>query len=232
MELLVTFLLLAFLVATALGVAKTRNLFSAVVLAGIFSFLSAGLFTVMDAVDVAFTEAAVGAGVSTVFYLATLALVGGRVRAPEIRITTLKEKVAASSPRFPLVVVMVTGAILVYGTLDMPPYGDPNNPIHRHVAPRYLEKTDEEIGIPNVVTAVLASYRGYDTLGETTVVFTAAVGVMMLLSRLKKRDKLGEEPWGEEPVESLDVGFGGMETLFESLPAKAQRESRTEEPRT
>lgn len=232
MELVLTFLLLAFLGATALGVAKTRNLFSAVVLAGIFSFLSAGLFTVMDAVDVAFTEAAVGAGVSTVFYLATLALVGGKVRAPEIRITTVKEKQTARTPRFPLVVVVVTGAILIYGTLDMPPYGEPNNPIHRHVTPRYLEETDEEIGVPNVVTAVLASYRGYDTLGETTVVFTAAVGVMMLLSRLKKRDELGEEPWGEEPVESLDVGFGALEPSLESGDRLAEGEGRAEEPAT
>jgi multicomponent Na+:H+ antiporter subunit B len=71
--------------------------------------------------------------------------------------------------------------MLVYGTLDMPVYGDPNAPIHQHVAPHYLEESDEEIGIPNVVTSVLASYRGYDTFGETTVVLTAAVGAILLL---------------------------------------------------
>ena len=61
--------------------------------------------------------------------------------------------------------------------------GDPEAPIHTHMAPHFLELTPEEINehIPNVVTAVLASYRGYDTFGEATVVFTAAVGVLLLL---------------------------------------------------
>ena len=85
----------------------------------------------------------------------------------------------------PLLVVLVTGATLVYGTLDMPNYGDPQAPVHQHVAPRYIEKSLEETSVPNMVTAVLASYRGYDTLGEVTVIFTAGIGVMVLLSRLR-----------------------------------------------
>ncbi len=103
--------------------------------------------------------------------------------------------------------VLFTGAILVYGTLDMPAYGDPANPIHHHVAPHYLEESGHEIGVPNVVTSVLASYRGYDTMGETTVVFTAAVGVMILLAGLRSRDTYGQEAWGEEPIDDLDIGF-------------------------
>ncbi len=210
MGILIDFALLALLAVTALGVVRTTNLFAAVILAGIYSFLSAGLFTVMDAVDVAFTEAAVGAGISTVLMLATLALVGSRIKAPQLRITEVSVKVPSHRTWFPLVVVLVTGGILIYGTLDMPPYGNPNNPIHQHVAPRYLEESGSEIGVPNVVTSVLASYRGYDTLGETTVVFTAAVGVMMLLSVLRRRDEFGEEAWGEEEVPNLDVGFVKM----------------------
>lgn len=141
-------------------------------LAGIYSLLSAGLFTVMDAVDVAFTEAAVGAGISTVLFLGALALTGHQ------------EKKPARGGRHvvALVVVTVTGAALIYGTWDMPPYGDAANPVHHHVADHYLEETSHEIGIPNVVTAVLASYRGYDTMGEATVVFAAAVAVLLLLS--------------------------------------------------
>ena len=139
--------------------------------AGIFSLLSAGLLVVMDAVDVAFTEAAVGAGISTVLMLGTLALVGHEEHKPKRR------------PILPLLVVAVTGGVLVYGTLDMPPFGDPANPIHHHVAPHYLQESEHEIGIPNVVTSVLASYRGYDTLGETTVIFAAVVGVLLLLAR-------------------------------------------------
>lgn len=178
--------LLALLAITALALMRSRNLFAAVLLAGVYSLLSAGLFTVMDAVDVAFTEAAVGAGISTVLFLGTLALVGKQEAPPR------------HSRALPLTVAVVTGAILVYGTLDMPPYGDPDNPANHHVAPHYLEESEHEIGVPNVVTSVLASYRGYDTLGETTVVFTAVVGVLILLMG---GDRRRSAPGGAEDAE-------------------------------
>ena len=168
---LVDVALLLLLAVTALTIIRQQNLFAAVMMAGIFSLLSAGLLVVMDSVDVAFTEAAVGAGISTVLMLGTLALVGHEEHKPKRR------------PILPLLVVAVTGGVLVYGTLDMPPFGDPANPIHHHVAPHYLQESEHEIGIPNVVTSVLASYRGYDTLGETTVIFAAVVGVLLLLAR-------------------------------------------------
>ncbi len=168
---IIDFGLLALLAVTALGALRLRNLFAVVMLTGIYSLLSASLWVVMDAVDVAFTEAAVGAGISTVLFLGTLGLVGSR------------EKKPAHGRILPLLVVLVTGGILVYGSLDLPYYGEPDNPIHQHVAPRYIEKTGEEIGVPNIVTAVLAAYRGYDTMGETTVIFTAAVGVLLLLGK-------------------------------------------------
>ncbi len=169
MEGLLDILLMGFLAVTALAAIRLRDLFAVVMLFGIYSLLAAGLFVVMDAVDVAFTEAAVGAGVSTVLMLGTLALTERREKAPTHR------------PLLPLVVVFITGAALVYGTLDMPAFGDPDAPIHRHVAPRYIEESPKEIGIPNIVTSVLASYRGYDTLGEVAVIFTAGIGVLALL---------------------------------------------------
>jgi multicomponent Na+:H+ antiporter subunit B len=168
---IVDIVLLVLLAATGIAVIRLRNLFAAVMLTGIYSLVSAGLFTVMDAVDVAFTEAAVGAGISTVLLLGTLALVGHEEREPKRR------------PLLPMFVVLLTGGILVYGTSQIPPFGDADNPIHHHVAPHYLEESIHETEIPNVVTSVLGSYRGYDTMGETTVVFTALVGVLLLLSR-------------------------------------------------
>ncbi len=167
--------LFAFLVAMAVAIARLRDLFAAAMLFAIFSLLSAGLFTLMDAVDVAFTEAAVGAGIATGLILGTLALSADTEKIPDHRRV------------LPLIVVVVTGAALIYGTLDMPHYGDPAAPIHHHVAPRYIEDTPREIGIPNVVTAVLASYRGYDTLGELVVIFTAGIGVLLLLGRSRPR---------------------------------------------
>jgi multicomponent Na+:H+ antiporter subunit B len=162
--------LFTFLAVIAIAIIRLRDLFAAVMLMGIFSLISASLFTVMDAVDVAFTEAAVGAGISTILMLATLSL------------TTSKESAKFARPQpLALVAVVLTGAALIYATFDMPRYGDPAAPIHHHVADHYIEDTEEEIGVPNMVTAVLASYRGYDTWGETTVIFTACVGVLMLL---------------------------------------------------
>ena len=163
--------LLAFLAITAVAIVRMTNLFAIIMLFGIFSFLSAGLFVVMDAVDVAFTEAAVGAGISTVLMIATIALTKDQ-----------NEKHSGSHrPWLPLVVVTVTGAALVYGTLDIPAFGDPEAPAQTHVAPYYLERSVPETGVPNVVTSVLASYRGFDTLGEVVVVFTAGIAVLLLI---------------------------------------------------
>ena len=168
MALFLDIALYAFLLAIAVAVARTRDLLAAAMLLGIFSLLSAGVFTLLDAVDVAFTEAAVGAGISTILVVGTLAL-------------TDEREVGSKHPFLPLLIVALTGAALIYGTLDMPDFGDPDAPIHTHVAPRYLAEVPAEVGIPNVVTAVLASYRGYDTLGELVVVFTAGIGVLLLL---------------------------------------------------
>lgn len=174
--------LFTFLGVSALAIIRLRDLFSAVMLMGIFSLLSAGLFTVMDAVDVAFTEAAVGTGISTFLLLAALALVPHQ-----------EAKHRAGPAWGPLFLVTILGGLLIYGTFDMPPYGSKDAPIHQHVADTYIERTDKDFAhIPNIVTVVLASYRGYDTFGETTVIFTAAVGVMLLLWGRSRGRSVGE----------------------------------------
>ena len=86
-----------------------------------------------------------------------------------------------------LIAVIITGTILIYGTVDMPDWADPNSPASKHVSPGYIEKALEETATPNIVTAVLADYRGYDTLGETTVIFTAGVACILILRRREKR---------------------------------------------
>ncbi len=70
-----------------------------------------------------------------------------------------------------LLLVGLVGAVLIYATVDFPPFGDPESPASLHVSPRYLEKTVEETAVPNAVTSVLADYRSLDTMLETTVVF-------------------------------------------------------------
>jgi len=174
------------MVLIGIAVARLRNLFAVVMLTGIFSLTAAVLYVVMDAVDVAFTEAAVGAGISTVLMLGTLAL------------TTSEEKTELHGIHFwAIMLVTITGAALIYGTLDMPFYGDPSAPIHNHVAPYYLNNSLDHTGLPNVVTSVLASYRGFDTLGEVFVIFTAATAVLLTLGQasygLRRKARLMQE---------------------------------------
>jgi multicomponent Na+:H+ antiporter subunit B len=165
------------MVAVIAGMVLQRNLFAVTLLFGIYSFLMATALLALDAPDVAMTEAAVGAGVSTVLLLSALYLTGAQEAKP------------LHKPLLPLALSIAVGAVLFYGTWDLPPFSDPSAPIHTHVAPRYLNQGMEETGVPNVVTAVLASYRGYDTLGETVVVFTAGAGVIALLRRRRGKDK-------------------------------------------
>ena len=174
-ELYVDILLLVLLVAAALVVVSLRNLLAAVLVLGIYSLLMAALWVVLDAVDVAFTEAAVGAGVTTVFMLLAIAA------------TDRHERITHRRPWLPILASLAVGGLLVYGTLDLPAFGDPEAPAQQHVAPHYLAHGEAETGVPNIVTAVLASYRGFDTLGEVTVIFTAGIGVLLMLGIARRR---------------------------------------------
>ncbi|QTF93580.1 DUF4040 domain-containing protein [Halomonas sp. BM-2019] len=162
----------------AIAVVRIRNLFAVIMLTGIYSLLAASLFVLLDAVDVALTEAAVGAGIMIILMLAALAL------------TTSEEKAGITRQNLvALVIVLITGAALIYGTLDMPQVGDPQAPAHTHLAPHFTQQSVEEIGIPNMVASVLASYRALDTLGEAVVVLTAAVAVLLVIGSGRARQR-------------------------------------------
>ena len=182
MDTLVDILLLAFIAICAIAILRLRDLFAVTMMFGLFSLIAAGLFVTMHAPDVAFTEAAVGAGISTILILATLGQTARREK-PQ----------AGRNVLVPLLVVWVTGAALIYGTADLPVFGDPEAPAHVHVAPYYIDNTDEFIGIPNMVAAVLASYRAYDTLGEVVVVFAAVIGVIVLLGLRRRPTGMDDE---------------------------------------
>ncbi|MCH7609056.1 MAG: hypothetical protein IIC94_10920 [Chloroflexi bacterium] len=81
-------------------------------------------------------------------------------------------------------------ALLIYVSADLPDRGDPDAPANLHLSPELVEVTERDIEIPNIVTAVLADVRGYDTLGETLVVFTAGLAVLLVLMRgARPRDR-------------------------------------------
>ncbi len=162
--------LMGLLLLSALAIVVMRHLFSVAMVSGVYSLLSAAFFVNLDAVDVAFTEAAVGAGMSTILVLGALLLTSRREKVTPTRTAIL-----------PLFVVIATGAALFYATGDMPNFGDPNSPANSDVGLQYIKRNHDDIGVPNIVTSVLASYRGFDTLGETVVVFAAGLGILVLL---------------------------------------------------
>jgi len=164
----VGFLTMLFVIAVA--IIRMRSLFAIAMLSGTYSLVSAIWFVALDAVDVAFTEAAVGAGISTALMLGAM-LLTSRTAKVERRLSNVGS----------LLVCVVTGAMLIYASIDLPPLGSAMSPANTHVGAEYLARTGSDIGVPNVVTAVLASYRGFDTLGETAVVFAAGIAVALLL---------------------------------------------------
>jgi multicomponent Na+:H+ antiporter subunit B len=176
-ESLINMALLTLLAVVTVAIVRHRNLLGVVILASVYSFLMASVMIVLDAVDVAMTEASVGAAISTVLLLGALHLI------------RLREYEPRHSGLLPLLMCLAVGAMLIWGTLVLPPFGAADAVINQHVAPRYINDVVRETGVPNIVTAVLADYRGFDTLGETTVIFIAGIGVMLLLGGARRKHR-------------------------------------------
>ena len=164
--------LLALMVVLALVAVRAGDLLVAVIALGAYGFVMSLVWTTIGAVDVAFTEAVVGAGAGTVLFLATL-LRTSRRRSP---LPGRLRWVALAS-------VATVGAVLLVVTAALPQWGDVQAPPAVHVSPRYITETMAETATPNAVTSVLADYRGYDTLIETVVIFSAGLGGWLLLAR-------------------------------------------------
>ncbi len=185
MMIVVDIVLLTLVVATGYAVTRLQSLFSAAMMSSIYSLLMAAVWYNMHAMDVAFTEAAVGAGITTALLIATIVYTG-------------RDEKPRTGVHLPALVVCVAlGGLLVYGVPDMPAFGDPNAPIHAHVAPEYIDQSvrsgkthgDMKRYVPNKVTAVLASYRGYDTMFEAAVIFTAGIALILLRGRPRQRGR-------------------------------------------
>jgi multicomponent Na+:H+ antiporter subunit B len=209
--------LLLLVAATGVAVISVRSLFSATILAGVYSLLMALVWTNMHALDVAFTEAAVGAGISTILLLGAL-----------VQTKRFAKREPKVDPKA-LLICVVTGLLLIYGTFDMPRFGDPDAPINKgpvsqengcsgpgakpsllcqnvgkdpSAAPRdkghpHEGHPDDDFNghVPNTVTSLLAAYRGYDTMFETTVIFVAGASLLLLLRRRREdEDAVVEAP--------------------------------------
>ncbi len=173
MSYLVTGPLLILLILTAGGAIFVRDLIGAVFILGVYSFFLALLWAWQGAGDVAFMEAVVGSGLSTIFFLLTLFVtVPRQTRSRRYR-----------SSWMVIVALIGLGLIMAYGAQDLPQLGDASSPANTHISSSYLSRSLDETKTPNVVTSVLMDYRSTDTLIETVVIFTAGIVASLLLRR-------------------------------------------------
>ncbi|MDM8335125.1 DUF4040 domain-containing protein [Wolbachia pipientis] len=174
LEILNVILLLLLLTVTVFIVLSKHLVVIGVLMCAFSSFIAL-MYLIMNAPDVAITEASVGAGLSTVFTFAALSLIKDH-------------KVNLSYNPITLFFMSFLAVCLSYFMIQLPDFGNHDAPIHSHVAPYYIENTERVTGILNIVTAILASFRGYDTFGETIVVFTAALCITLILKEEKEND--------------------------------------------
>jgi len=87
-------------------------------------------------------------------------------------------KIAIAASLSVFIAFLIATAFLIH------PFGYPPSQMDDYI----IKNAQSETGTDNVVTAVLLDYRGFDTLGEATILFTAVTGVVMLFMR-KKREK-------------------------------------------
>ena len=175
--------LLTLVAICALATVSVRGLLSATITFAAYSFLMCLVWAEMGAVDVAFTEAVVGAGVSTIFFIA--ALFRSTTRSP-LLIRGIDDPHHFKDQGWkvlPLILSVVTGVLLFYGMSDFPAWGDPNSIPATKVAAHYVENALRETHVPNLVTAVLGDYRGYDTMFELVVIYCAGISVVSILKQ-------------------------------------------------
>ncbi len=164
------------LLASCFRLIISRSLFESVILMSVFSLVIGMCHLFMDAPDVAMTEVALGACLSTCVLLNLVKICGDNTGK------------SASKPRliFAIILCVIFLSLLIYASFDLPLYGDPQSPVQSYLTKYYVEYTNRDIGIPSMVAAILASYRGYDTLGETTVILVAGLAVVLILAKRKE----------------------------------------------
>ncbi|WP_419235508.1 DUF4040 domain-containing protein [Rickettsia endosymbiont of Nabis limbatus] len=172
-------LIVFLLVIISIKIILAKDLLEAVMPSSAFSLLIGVSYLLMDAPDVAMTEAALGACLSTCVYLNLL-----RKLPSNLQIIQRTRIIPAS---FVCLLFVVT---LTYMGIELTNYGDEHALLHTHLTKYYVENTSKDIGIPSFVAAILASYRGYDTLGETSVILIAGISVLLVFSSKKKEDAI------------------------------------------
>ena len=165
------------MLVTCIRLIISKNLVESIIIMSVFSLFIGVCYLFMDAPDVAMTETALGACLSTCVLLNLVKIVGEDIG-----------KTRKSKTIFAIILCGIFVACLSWAALDLPMFGAENSPLQSHLTKYYVENTHSDIGIPSMVAAILASYRGFDTLGETAVILIAGLAVLVIVSRRKKED--------------------------------------------
>lgn len=168
------FILLILLATTAITISLSKNLLNSIILFSIFSLIMALEYLILSAPDVAITEAAVGVGVGTIIMIGVLSSINEEI------------KTHTSKMLYSLIIIIPIIIALFFDIQELPTIGASDSPVNNHVIPYYINNTYSDMGIPNIVTAILANYRAFDTLGEVYVIFIAAISVIAILGKDKK----------------------------------------------
>ena len=183
-------LLLIFLVLCALFVSFSKNLLVSVVIFMSYSLIMSIIWVLLESPDLAITEAAVGAGVTSVLFFITLKRIDaiGKEHAVKQDATTKEINARKGVRRFDRYykgIAFILGVAIIFALLltasNTPAFGNAKNPYNNEVSERYLEKGLEETGAVNAVTGMILDYRAFDTFGESCVLFIAAACVLVLL---------------------------------------------------
>lgn len=174
-------LLVAILVILSIILIKLifcNSLLETIIINSVVSLFISLSYLLMDAPDVAMTEVALGACLSSCVFLSFLN------RLPKSQKSNLKKTRLITSSIICLLFILVVSLAGV----DLPIYGAIDSEVQNHLSKYYIENTKTDIGIPSFVAAILASYRGYDTLGETAVILIAGISVLLLFSQKSNKE--------------------------------------------
>ncbi len=173
MELLITILLIMMIIGAIIAL-EIRDLLSSVVSIGAVGVILALAFLLLQAPDLAIVQLVVE-------ILALIILIRATVTRDDTRTLTWQRRVFVES-------VAAVGILifLYFGYLaikQLPVFGEPIMKVAKH----YLENALTETGAANIVASIILDYRGYDTLGEATVLFTAVIGVLAVMRKVGRK---------------------------------------------
>ena len=164
------------LIIVSIKLIFSKNLLESIIMMSIFSLFISLIYLIMDAPDVAMTEIALGACLSSCVLLNVINITGA----------TLKQNLVKGRIILSMILCLSFIMVLTWAGFDLVEYGNSDSPLQKHVSKYYIEHTKEEIGIKSMVTSILASYRSFDTLGETTLILIAGLSVVLILSHFRE----------------------------------------------